>query len=228
MRPPAYALSWSGGKDSAHALRRALDRGLRVTHLFNIFEASSGRVRFHGVPRELIAVQAEAVGLDLVQVPASPGDFEEAFRRVLDRLADLGMAGVVFGNVHLEDIREWYESRTTARGFEHVEPLWDEDPAALARAVPALGYRALVVSVNLELGDPAWLGREFDEALVAEIAAREGIDPCGERGEYHTFVWDGPGFRHPVHLSRGETLEREGHRFLDLSPDPGAGRYMTP
>lgn len=99
---PAYALSWSGGKDSTHALHRALERGLRVSHLFNIFEGSSGRVRFHGVRRELIAAQAEAFGLELVQAATGPEDFEAAFLRVLDRLAELGTEGVVFGNVHLE------------------------------------------------------------------------------------------------------------------------------
>lgn len=216
MSGPAYALSWSGGKDSAHALHRARERGLRVTHLFNIFEGVSGRVRFHGVGRGLVAAQAEALGLELVQRSSGPGDFEEAFLRILEELEGRGIGGVVFGNVHLEEVRGWYESRTTARGFEHLEPLWGEDPMELARTVPALGYRARVVSVNLELGDPGWLGRELGPGLLGELAGREDVDPCGERGEYHTFVWDGPGFARPVRHRVGRPLEREGHRFLDL------------
>lgn len=179
-RQPRYALSWSGGKDSTHALHRALERGLHITHLFNIFEGSSGRLRFHGVRRELIAAQAEALGLRLLQASTEPGDFEAAFQGVLHRLAELGIQGVVFGNVHLET------------------------------------------------GDPAWLGRELDAALIEEIAGREEVDPCGERGEYHSFVWDGPLFRQPVEFRVGEAEEREGHRYLDLLQQEGPGGVRLP
>lgn len=213
-----YALSWSGGKDATHALHRVRESGLEVTHLFNIFEGSSGRVRFHGVRRELIAAQADVLGLELVQASTGPEDFEGAFLRVLEGLAEAGIVGVVFGNIHLEEIRDWYESRTTALGFEHVEPLWGRPPPRLARQVSELGYRALVVSVDLERGDPGWLGRELEADLLEEITARPGVDACGERGEYHTFVWDGPLFRRPVAFRKGEEVEMEGHRFLDLLP----------
>lgn len=216
---PPHAVAWSGGKDSTQALHRARARGLGVTHLFNIFEGSSGRVRFHGVRRELIAAQARALGLELIQRSTTPEDFEAAFSGALDRLSELGVRGVIFGNIHLEDIRAWYESRTTARGFEHVEPLWGEEPLELARRIAALGYRSVVVSVDLERGDPGWLGRELDAELVQAMADRPGVDPCGERGEYHTFVWDGPLFRQPVAFRTGDRVDMEGHRFLDLLPE---------
>lgn len=222
MSSDGFALAWSGGKDSLHALHRALERGVPVTHLFNIVESSSGRVRFHGVRRELIARQARALGLDLVQESSGPDDFEAAFHRVLDRLREEGIRGVVFGNIHLEEIREWYESRTRARGFEHLEPLWGEDPLRLVKRFLTLGYRALVVSVNLEEGDPAWLGQELTPGLVNRMVAPGGVDPCGERGEYHTFAFDGPRFREPVPFRRGEEVEMEGHRVLDLLPDGDA------
>ncbi len=215
---PPYAVAWSGGKDSLHALHRAERRGYRVTHLFNIYEASSGRVRFHGVRRELVVAQAEALDLALVQEASGPEAFEEAFDRTLDRLEAEGVQGVVFGNVHLDEIRAWYESRTRAHGFDHAEPLWGGDPLGLVRQYIALGYRSLVVSVDLSCGDPDWIGRELDAAMVRRLMWLGNVDPCGERGEYHTFAWDGPRFREPVRFRRGELGEREGHRFLDLLP----------
>ena len=218
--PPAFAVAWSGGKDSTHALHRALRQGYRVTHLFNIYEESSGRVRFHGIPGELVAAQAGALGLELIQEASAPGDFEAAFSRVLDALEERGIRGVIFGNVHLTDIRDWYRTRTRGRGFEHIEPLWGDDPHRLVRGYLALGYRSFVVSVNLECGDPEWLGLELTPGLLRRMSAG-GRDPCGERGEYHTFTWDGPRFASPVRVRRGETLEREGHRFLDLAPAAG-------
>lgn len=216
--PPPYAVAWSGGKDSTHALHRALRQGYRVTHLFNVYEASSGRVRFHGIRKGLIAAQARSLGLELVQeASGGSGGFEEAFSRILDVLEERGIRGLVFGNVHLTDIREWYEARTRERGLEHVEPLWGEDPHRLVRGYLTLGYRSFVTSVNLECGDPSWLGRELTPGLLNRMSAG-GRDPCGERGEYHTFTWDGPRFSEPVRVRRGDAMEREGHRFLDLAP----------
>lgn len=223
MIAPA-AVAWSGGKDSTLALHRALASGHALTHLFNLYEESTGLVRFHGVPAAWIAAQARALGLGLVQEASGAEGFEAALARVLDRLWGAGVRTVLFGNVHLADVREWWETRTTARGFAHEEPLWGEDPGALVREFLRLGYRTLVTSVNLELGDPAWLGRELDAGLLAAIEAREGCDPCGERGEYHTFAFEGPRFAGPVpvepDLVGRETREREGHRYLALPATP--------
>lgn len=212
------AVAWSGGKDSTLALHRARTRGYRVTHLFNIYEGSTGRVRFHDVRRPLIAAQAEALSLELVQEPTDADGFEPAFGRALDRLAEANVETLIFGNIHLEEIRAWYEERTRRRGFEHIEPLWGENPARLPMEFLVLGYRALVVSVMLEEGDPAWLGRELDADMIDEIAARPEADPSGETGEFHTFVREGPLFKRPVGLRRGEPMEKDGHLFLDLLP----------
>lgn len=223
MDAPA-AVAWSGGKDSTLALHRALEGGYRVTHLFNLYEASTGLVRFHGVPAAWIGEQARALGLELIQEASGEAGFEAALARVLDRSWEAGVRTVLFGNVHLADVREWWETRTTARGLAHREPLWGEDPAALVSEFLELGYRTLVTSVNLALGDPAWLGRELDAGLLAAIEAREGCDAGGERGEYHTFAFDGPRFGSPVPVEPDaagrETSEREGHRFLVLRPAP--------
>lgn len=213
-----HALATGAGKDATLALHRARARGLEVTHAFNVYEGNTGRVRFHGTRKELVEAQARALGLEPVMAHTHPREFEEAFREVLDELVDRGVRGVVFGNVHLEGVRAWYEERTSRAGLTHVEPLWGREPGELVRDVVALGYRALVVSVDLERGKPGWLGRELTLPLIAEIEAA-GVDPCGEHGEFHTFVRDGPGFRRPLPVTRGEEVEMEGHRLLDLTLD---------
>lgn len=217
----AYALSWSGGKDSTLALDRAVRGGLPIDRLFNIYEGNSGRVRFHGVRRELIRAQADALGLDLVQRHTHPDDYETVFGRILDELRDDGVEGIVFGNIHLSDIRAWYEERTSARGFEHREPLWGEPPAALLDEFIGRGYLARVVSIDLERGRPEWLGRLLDAELADALRSSPGVDPAGEHGEYHSFVFDGPLFHRPVAVGTGDTVEREGHRLLDLVPADG-------
>lgn len=199
------------------ALHRARASGLDVAVGFNLFDEESGRVAFHGTRRELVRRQCEALELEPLLVPVGKEGFEPAFLETLARLVASGVSGVVFGNVHLEDVRTWYEERTTASGLLHLEPLWGEEPIVVVSEVVGLGYRARVVSVDLELGDPSWLGRDLDDALVREIL-RSGADPCGEKGEYHTFVHDGPAFRRPVEARTGEVVEMKGHRLQDLLP----------
>ncbi len=216
-RQPSWAVAWSGGKDSTLALHRWRQRGERVTHLFNLHEADSGRVRFHGVRCELIEAQARSLDCKLVQEATGPEEFETHFQLGLARLKEAGIHGLVFGNIHLADVREWYESRVRAAGLEHREPLWGENSAALVREFLGAGYRTRIVSVNLGLGAVRWLGEELSARLVAELEQAGGVDPAGERGEYHTFCWDGPTFREPVRTRTAGTFEREGHRILDLA-----------
>jgi len=214
--PVRWALSTAAGKDATLALHRARAAGLDVQFALCLFDRDTERVRFHGTPVALVEAHAEALGMRLLALPTSPDDFEAVFLGALARLSELGAGGVVFGNVHLADVRAWYEERTVAAGLRHLEPLWGDPPADLVREVVRLGYRARVVSVDLEQGDGAWLGRDLDPRLVGEIEAR-GADPCGERGEYHTFVWDGPMFAAPVPVQPGGVVEGEGHRMVHLS-----------
>lgn len=214
----SYAIMSGGGKDSTLALDRSRRNDLDVRYLVNIYEGSTNRVRFHGVRRELIAKQAQCLNLELIARHTHPDTFEQAFHSALQELRDRGVRGVVFGNIHLADVRSWYENRVTGAGLEHIEPIWGDPPIELAWEVVERGYQAVVVSVDLGQGAKTLLGREFDADLVTELGCTEGPDPCGERGEYHTFAFDGPEFKHPVEFARGETVEIEGHRFLDLIP----------
>lgn len=213
-----YALMSSGGKDGTLALDRARRAGLDVRYLASVYEGNTGRVRFHGVPHELIAAQAAALGLEAVLAPTHPADFEAAFHGVLEDLKGRGCTGIVFGNIHLTDVRGWYEERVHEAGLTHVEPVWGGPAIELVYEVVERGYRTLVVSVDLQQGAVDLLGRELDADLLTDLSITDAFDPCGERGEYHTFVYDGPDFRAPVSFRIGETLEREGHRFLDLIP----------
>lgn len=216
----AYALMSSGGKDSTLALDRARRRQLDVRFLANIHDGATGRVAFHGVRAGLIAAQATAQGLHYLGATTGPDPYEEVFVRMLHTLVQRDVTGVVFGNIHLADVRAWYEERVTGAGLEHVEPLWGDPPGELLQEVVDRGFRGIVVSVDLEQGADGLLGQELGPALVEAVEAAGNIDPCGERGEYHTFVYDGPTFGTPVRVRRGETVTQKGHRLLNLALEP--------
>jgi diphthine-ammonia ligase len=208
-----YAVMWSGGKDSALALWRARQRGLNVDWLVNIYDRATERVRFHATPVEVIAHQAAAAGVRLVSVPTDWETFDASLRDTLARLVQDGCSGVIFGDIHLADVRAWYEDRTQAAGLKHVEPLWGEAPAALLAEFVAIGGRAVITCVETAKLDASWLGRIIDDDFVHDVAATS-IDPCGENGEYHSFAYTGPFFIRPVPWRAGE--RREARRFAQL------------
>ncbi|HXF95459.1 MAG TPA: diphthine--ammonia ligase [Gemmatimonadales bacterium] len=207
---------WSGGKDSYLALSRARRRGLGIATLVNIYDQPTGRVRFHATRHELIAAQAFALGLRLHQHPTTADRYEDTFTQALRRLAESGHAGVVFGNIHLADVRAWFEERVRAAGLEHLDPLWGEPPAALLEEFVASGARAVVTCVETAKLPASWLGRTLDEEFPAAIARLPGVDPCGEYGEYHTFVYAGPLFNRPVAWRPGPIHEEAGFAQLEL------------
>lgn len=211
-----HAVAWSGGKDSMLALDRTVRQNLDVRYLLNIIDAGTRRIRFHGVRAELIGRQAAALGMQLVQPATTPDAFEQTFLDGLDQLRVLGVKGIIFGNIHLEDVRGWYEERTTGRGLAHVEPLWQADPNAVVAELIERGYRTRITSIDLQSANRSWLGRELDRALAAEIAGTEGVDAAGERGEYHTFVFAGPLFTKPVEHMVGAVREETGHALIEI------------
>lgn len=210
-----YALMWSGGKDSALALLRARARGLVVDRIINIYDPATGRVRFHATGRELIQAQADAIGIELVQLGVVWERYDAAFRELLEGLARDGFAGVVLGDIHLADVRAWYEERVRAAGLDHVEPLWGDAPRDLVAEFVAGGSRAVITCVDLPKLDASWLGRIIDERFVTEVAAT-GIDPAGENGEYHSFTYAGPLFRTPVRWQSGVRRDAGDFAQLDL------------
>ena len=211
---------WSGGKDSALALMRARARGLDVTRLLNFYDPATDRVRFHATRRDLIQAQADAIGVELVQYGIAWERYETAFLEMLGGLAREGFAGVVFGDIHLADVRAWYEDRVRAAGLDHVEPIWGDRPADLVAEFVATGSRAVLTCVDLPKLDASWLGRIIDERFVAEIGAT-GIDPAGENGEYHSFTFAGPLFDDPVRWRPGARRDEGAFAQLDLELTPG-------
>ena len=207
------AVMWSGGKDSAHAAYRARRAGHETACLVNFYDEATGRVRFHATRTELIAAQAEAIGVPLVQRGTTWPGFEPAFRETLEALSAKGVEGIVFGDIHLADVRAWYEVRVRATGLAHIEPLWAEAPRALIAEFVASGGRAVVTCCESAKLEDNWLGRTIDERFVADIATVP-IDPCGENGEYHSFVFAGPLFARAVPYALGE--RRSDGRFAQL------------
>ncbi len=213
------ALLTGSGKDATLALHRARHAGWDVRFGVSLYDGPTERIAFHGTRPALVRAQLEALELEPIVLPVGEEGFEPAFQGALQRLLKDQVTGVVLGNIHLADVRAWYEERITGQGLGHIEPLWGEDPHELVKEVIDLGYKATLVSVSLEGGNPDWVGKVFTADLAKEIADF-GADPCGERGEYHTFVWDGPLFSRPVDHVVGEHLTTRGHRFIDLRPGP--------
>jgi uncharacterized protein (TIGR00290 family) len=212
-----YALMWSGGKDSALALQRATAAGMHVTRLINFHDPVTGRVRFHATRVNMIQAQADAAGIELRAIGTSWPEMDTRLAAELGALRSEGFAGLVFGDIHLADVRAWFEDRVRAAGLEHVEPIWGEAPTQLVREFVRTGGRAVITCVDLSRLDSSWLGRIIDERFLADIAATQA-DPCGENGEYHSFAFRGPAFTHPVGWMPGETRSESGFSQLDVLP----------
>src|SRR5437879_2924159 len=207
-------VSWSSGKDSAwlvHVLRRMPD--VELGALLTTINESVQRVAMHAVRVELLEAQADALGLPLWQVPIPapcPNDvYERAMAQAVARAVDEGFTHVAFGDLFLEDVRRYREERLAGSGLTPIFPLFGADTAALAREMVAADLGARITCVNPAVLDRAFAGREFDAALLADLPA--SIDPCGERGEFHTFAYRGPMFAHAVAVNTGVTVERDGY-----------------
>jgi len=211
-------LSWSGGKDSALAFHALRDAGVEIDALITTVTEGYERISMHGVRRELLHRQAAALGVQVVEaripISASNDRYEQALREVLEPFRDAGTTSIAFGDLFLEDVRAYRERLVASVGMEPVFPLWGRDTSELAREFLALGFRALLVCVDPRQIHARFCGRGYDETLLAELPP--SADPCGERGEFHTFVHDGPIFRTPIEIRRGERVERDGFFFCDV------------
>ena len=209
---------WSGGKDSALALDRAGRAGLEVERLVSFYDSTTRRVRFHATRVEMLEAQAAAAGIGLRAIPTTWAEMEANLRHELASLREGGFTGVVFGDIHLADVRAWYEDRVTAAGLEHVEPIWGEPPQLLLDEFISSGGRAVITCVDLAKLDEAWLGRIIDQRFASEIGTT-GADPCGENGEYHSFAFAGPVFKKPLAWKAGQRRLDSGFTQLDLTDD---------
>lgn len=218
---PKALLSWSSGKDSAWSLE-VLRRGaeIEVVGLLTTVNELHDRVAMHAVRRQLLQAQAEAIGLPLWAVPIpSPctnAEYEAAMSRALEKAKAEGITAVAFGDLFLEDIRRYREERFAGTGMQPVFPIWGMPTGELADEMVAAGLRARVTCVDPKQLSASFAGRDFDRDFLADLPP--SVDPCGERGEFHTFAYDGPMFRHPIKVLTGEVVERDGFVFADLLP----------
>ena len=218
MRTKAL-LAWSSGKDSAwtlHVLRQQDE--VEVVGLLTTVNQTFDRVAMHAVRRELLAAQAAAVGLPLrtveIPYPCSNAEYEAAMTVAVARARTDGITAVAFGDLFLEDVRRYREDRLRGSGLTPLFPIWGIPTDALARRMVAAGLRARLTCVDPKTLPGHFAGRDFDDALLADLPA--GVDPCGERGEFHSFAYDGPMFERAVPIRTGEVVERDGFVFADL------------
>jgi len=209
--------SWSGGKESALATYKAISQGYQVSYLVNFVSEHGERSRSHGILANVLRLQAKAIGIPIVQVKTSWEDYEENFKKVVAELKEKGVEGGVFGDMDLEEHREWIERVCAELQIEPILPLWKMEPQKLLTEFWESGFKAIVVATRL---DDSLLGRNLDEALLEEIK-RFGSHPCGESGEYHTLVTDGPIFQRPLEVTTGRRYKRDNVWFLEISAELG-------
>lgn len=215
------AISWSSGKDSCYALHLLQATGLyEFKYLVTTVTASYDRVSMHGVRDELLEEQSRALGIPSlkVEIPANCTNemYEKEMSRAIDKLKSEGVKYIAFGDIFLQDIREYRESRLEGTGIEPLFPLWGKDTRKLADEIIGSGIRARITCLDPSKLSSSMAGMEYDERLIARLP--EGVDPCGENGEFHTFVYDAPSFEIQLKIRSGETVEREGFVFTDLIP----------
>ncbi len=219
---PRALIAWSSGKDSAWALHEVRRAGtFDVVGALTTITDAFGRVSIHGLREELLAAQLDAAGLAPVTVripyPCPNEVYEREMVAAMDRAKAEGITHVIFGDLFLEDVRAYRETRLKPTGIEPVFPIWGRPTDALAREMIAAGVDARLVCVDLKKLPRAFAGRRLDGALLAELPP--GVDPCGENGEFHSFVAAGPMLKRPVAVRVGETIERDGFAYADLLPD---------
>jgi len=213
-------MSWSGGKDSCLALFRALKNGIKIKYLLNFMSREHKRCCFHGIESKLINLQAECLGIRLVQKGVTPDmkKYEEEFKEAVTELKKEGIAKMVFGDIYLLDQFSWVERVCKDLAITPIEPLWNNPAQEIVREFIGAGFKSIIVSAKDDVGGRDFIGRIIDEEMVKEFEKRK-ICPCGENGEFHSFVVDGPIFANRIKILESEPVFKEGfwkHWFLDI------------
>ena len=223
-------LSWSGGKDSALALYELeKTESYEIAALLTTVTQGYDRISMHGVQRILLERQAESLGFPLEKVfiskDSSNEDYESKMREVLTKYVADGVSCVVFGDIFLEDLRRHREENLSKIGMKGIFPIWKRDSGELAHTFIDLGFAAIITCVDSDVLDKTFIGRAFDESFLSQLPST--VDPCGENGEFHSFVYDGPIFREPILHTKGEVVLRE-NRFYYCDLTPLQNGYLYP
>ena len=232
-------MNWSGGKDSALAFYKAKQQGTAIDALVTSVNTGTGRISMHGVRRELLQQQTASIGLPLhtIELPEMPGmqAYEEAVHNTHRQLKKAGFTHAVFGDVFLEDLKVYRENLLRKDELQCLFPIWKMDSREVVKQIIASGFKAIIICVNSEFLDQSFCGRLLDEAFLNDLPSH--VDPCGENGEYHSFVFDGPVFSAPVKFTKGEIVFKEyaapilrpatdGNDDCFTTPKPKAGFYF--
>ncbi|MGC8796391.1 diphthine--ammonia ligase [Thermodesulfovibrio sp.] len=209
-------VSWSGGKDSSLAFYRARMKGIHIICLINMLSEDGNYSRSHGISSELLKIQAEAIGVPIIQKKTTWESYEEEFKKTLLWLKKEGVHAGVFGDIDIQEHKDWVEKICMETGIKAILPLWNEEKEILLGEFINSGFKAIVCSINSFFLGSEWLGREVDFDFIKDLKVLGNIDLCGEKGEYHTFVYDGPIFKFPIRVCTGKWIQKDKNLFLEI------------
>ncbi len=220
-------MNWSGGKDSALCLHKALHSNeYNISYLLTSVNAVHDRISMHGVRRSLLEAQADAIGISLVtiELPEQPNmsEYEQAMNEQVSYLKQSGCTHAIFGDIFLEDLKIYRENKLNEAGIECVFPLWKEDTKALVKEFISLGFKSIIVCVNEKYLDKTFCGRVIDESFLNDLPGN--VDPCGENGEFHSFVFEAPIFKNPIPFAKGDIV----HKKYDAPKNADHNNHSNP
>lgn len=208
---------WSGGKDSCLACYRAKSKGYDVMGLLNFTTSLGTSSLSHGLSAEVIGRQAKMTGMPFFQKAMPKGGYRDEFKRLIEEWKRTkGIEGIVFGDIYLESHKEWVDDVCQELRVAPVMPIWTKDTAGLMNEFINFGFKAIIVATRADKLGQEWLGREIDTCLMKKFEGMSNIDPCGENGEFHTFVYDGPLFTEKVKFNKGNKMLRDDRWFLEV------------
>ncbi len=208
---------WSGGKESALSLYRVMqNKGITIECLVNMISEDGKHSRSHGIISDLLRSQADSIGIPIIQRKTTWENYEEEFKKIIHQLKIEGVSVGIFGDIDLQEHRDWVERVCKETGITPVLPLWKEERENLITEFIQSVFKAILVATNSKFLGDEWLGRQIDERFINDLKTLGNIDLCGEKGEYHTFVYDGPIFKKPLKITKGEKVLRDDHWFLGI------------
>jgi len=190
--------------------------GFEIKYLMNFISREYQRVSFHGAPAELVSLQSQALGIPLLQRETTKDNYEAVFRKTLSELKEMGIRQLVRGDIFLLDLRDWVEDICTSEGIGVISPIWGYAGEGLLREFVSLGFKSVLTSTQAEKLNESWVGRTIDEKFIEDLKSVPNVDLCGENGEFHSFVYDGPIFKQRIKILKTDKVFRDGYWFLDI------------
>jgi uncharacterized protein (TIGR00290 family) len=210
-------ISWSGGKDTSLSCYKAMQNiKIKVVYLLNMVSNDGKYSRSHRVSADLLKAQAKAMGIPIIQRKTTWRSYEEEFKKAVLEFKEEGIKIGIFGDIDLQEHRDWIERICKDVGIKPILPLWKEEREKLLKEFIKAGFRAIVVATNAQFLGKEWLGRQINKEFIEDLRVMKNIDLCGEKGEYHTFVYDGPIFKKSVKFIAGKKILKDKHWFLEL------------